>query len=191
MKLWVPEIGDELVLSEDWTFKLYPETRNLSLATYFGYYLTNINNLNWVKESEFPNMRQPDYKIIYPTKKEIDAKCKTLFGFNYELEQNLYKEAANNCPEYVTYYNDLLAWNENIKKHLIKNIDVTLMAGDKLKVDRIYIRKGLSDFSSISFFLTSFKPIKYSSSIHRASTTKKIRFWAKLSDCNNINFNMP
>ena len=38
-KFYVPEIGDQIILSEDWKFNLYPETRNEELGKYFGYYL--------------------------------------------------------------------------------------------------------------------------------------------------------
>lgn len=44
-----------------------------------------------------------------------------------------------------------------------------------LKVDRIYIRKGAEDFSSLTFYVTINK--------------KAYRFWAKLEDVNNIEFN--
>ena len=48
-----------------------------------------------------------------------------------------------------------------------------------LSIDRIYIRKGASDYSSISFYLKSHPTM---------ITKKKPRFWAKLEDCNNIMF---
>lgn len=50
----------------------------------------------------------------------------------------------------------------------------------KLKIDRIYIRKGDSaDFNSISFILLSG---------NEKTVKTKVRFWAKLDDCNNIYF---
>lgn len=54
--------------------------------------------------------------------------------------------------------------------------DVTLPSGTVLKIDRIYIRKGLSDFSSVSFYATI---PKYKNSV---------RFWVKLDDVNNIQY---
>jgi len=56
---------------------------------------------------------------------------------------------------------------------------VTLPESTVLSVDRIYIRKGASEYSSISFYLKSHPHI---------SLKKKPRFWAKLDDCNNIMF---
>ena len=49
---------------------------------------------------------------------------------------------------------------------------MTLPAGTELKVDRIYIRKGAEDFSSVTFKSTY--------------KGKQIRFFAKLNDVNKI-----
>lgn len=57
--------------------------------------------------------------------------------------------------------------------------DVTLNKGSILKVDRIYIRKGKQEYSSITFVLTQTTQFK---------TKKKPRFWAKLEDVNKIEF---
>lgn len=56
----------------------------------------------------------------------------------------------------------------------------------ELTVDRIYIRKGASEFSSITFYLNSFggKPLK--EVLHFGKKVSTIRFWAKLEDVNNI-----
>lgn len=58
-------------------------------------------------------------------------------------------------------------------------ISVTIPKGSILKVDRIYIRKGsgYENFSSITFRFES-------------EGFKKARFWAKLKDCNNIQFEL-
>lgn len=55
-----------------------------------------------------------------------------------------------------------------------KSFNVSIKAGSILKVDRIYIKKGLSSFSSITFNVTY--PDKKT----------KGRFWAKLKDVNKI-----
>lgn len=77
---------------------------------------------------------------------------------------------------------------------------VTIPAGAVLKIDRIYIKKGSPEFNSITFMWkgesteprieqirdwrskdpTATKPNKI--------PRKPIRFWAKLSDANNIQF---
>jgi len=100
MKIQIPDIGDKLIITAPWTFKLYSESRNDSLI---------------LRETGL------HYKREYPVK---------------------------------TY------------------INVTLPIGTELLIDRIYIRKGAKEFSSMSFFMDS-KP-------------NKIRFWAKLKDINNM-----
>lgn len=103
MKLYVPEIGDQICLTNDWTFDLYEEYRNESL-----------------------------FKKMDPT-----VKCR--YGYT-----------------------------ENKKP-------VTIPKGTLLKIDRIYIRKGISEYSSLTFYVGS-------------GEWKGARFWAKLSDVNNIEF---
>lgn len=108
MNLYVPEIGDCLKLTADWTFGLHHDYRNRPLAEHF-------------------NLR-------------------------------------------IGRYDD-------------PPLSVTIPAGTVLKVDRIYIRKGNQEFSSITF---------YSIGIGQGSggfgRPKSARFFAKLSDCNKIEF---
>ncbi len=81
----------------------------------------------------------------------------------------------------------------------------TIRAGAILKVDRIYIRKGQDDFDSITFF---WKDMRTEARIiqeddwdsydkHTKKCTRKmdvrvprkpVRFWVKLPDANNIEF---
>ena len=63
---------------------------------------------------------------------------------------------------------------------------VTLPAGTRLKVDRIYIRKGggadVKEYDSVTFFCNShLKPAQA-----KKLKLKKGRFWAKLPDCNRM-----
>jgi hypothetical protein len=69
-------------------------------------------------------------------------------------------------------------------------------AGSILKIDRIYIRKGLSEFSSITFIWKNqraeISQLQYEYYDEPAKKYKKInreiRFWAKLEDVNKIEF---
>ena len=54
----------------------------------------------------------------------------------------------------------------------------------ELTVDRIYIRKGAEEFSSLSFWLGAGAKVIYDGKTF--TTKKKIRFWAKLVDVNKI-----
>lgn len=62
---------------------------------------------------------------------------------------------------------------------------VTLPAGTVLRVDRIYIRRGLSNFSSITFTAVSIPGLDPKK---RSGFRGHGRFWAKLADCNEIEY---
>ena len=55
---------------------------------------------------------------------------------------------------------------------------VTLPAGTKLKVSRIYIRNGVQDYNSVTFWAEN----------KELFGKKKPRFWVKLPEVNNIHF---
>lgn len=64
---------------------------------------------------------------------------------------------------------------------------VTLPAGTALRVDRVYIRKGASSFSSLSFYieecpLDALTPAKKEGGFKKG----RRRFWAKLDDVNTM-----
>jgi len=58
------------------------------------------------------------------------------------------------------------------------NIDITFPKGTILKVDRLYVRAPASSYDSITFSIVS-SPIK---------SLNKARFWVKIMDANNIEF---
>jgi hypothetical protein len=62
---------------------------------------------------------------------------------------------------------------------------VTLPKGTVLTVDRIYIRQGASEYSSISFYASIGASGKSS-----FGKPKSPRFWATLKDCNKIEFDL-
>ena len=63
------------------------------------------------------------------------------------------------------------------------SLTVTLPAGTVLTVDRIYIRRGVSEYSSLTFNLIS--------TTHPALNVRgRKRFWAKLEDVNRIEFSL-
>lgn len=134
MKLYIPENGDQLRLTADWTFDLYNEDRNSSLMEKIG---------------------------------------------------DVRKTIGDWSPKYGA-------------------IPCTIPAGAVLKIDRVYIRKGAREYSSITFlwkgerlparteeimssgYLTNGKPTPTGEFCKIPAIP--IRFWAKLSDVNNIEF---
>jgi hypothetical protein len=68
-------------------------------------------------------------------------------------------------------------WRKTMETHLI-----TILAGSELTVDRVYIRKGVSDYSSLTFHLRKNGVIRFEGKEIKA----KGRFWAKLVDVNQM-----
>jgi len=123
MKLYIPENGDSIKLTADWTFDLYNEDRNSSLMVKIG-----------------------------DTRRTIGA------------------------------------WHESYGA-----APATIPAGAVLKIDRVYIRKGAKEFSSITFLWKGESlPAKLEQYWEGGESYKvprqPIRFWAKLGDVNNIEF---
>lgn len=58
---------------------------------------------------------------------------------------------------------------------------VRIKEGSELTVDRIYIRKGVSDYSSVTFYLKKGATLYYNSGLY---LSRGARFWAKLHDVN-------
>jgi len=123
MKLYIPENGDSIRLTSDWTFDLYNEGRNSSLMEKLGDKRGTIG-----------------------------------------------------------------AWHKDYG-----SIPCTIPAGAVLKIDRVYIRKGSKEYSSITFLWKGESlPAKLEQYWEGGETYKvprcPIRFWAKLQDVNNIEF---
>lgn len=183
MKLYVPEIGDIITLKEDWTFDLHAESRNEQLGEHFGHYNAYYKGCNFIDASVLPKLREADYTIEQPTEEE----CMVPMGFFNKLQyshdkfRELWYARASTNAEYIRYQLDSLAHSEKVQEIGKQSIKVTLPKGTVLKIDRIYIRKGSSDYSSITF---------YAKDMLKPNTKKKYspRFWAKLSDCNQIEF---
>lgn len=155
MQLYIPEIGDHIELMSDWTFNLYDEYRNEKMWSFL-----NCSENPDVKHSV--NIRKTasdDLQALY-------TKYRNLVNYRLHIDQW--------SDEDIELSNKLSA----IRSKEIYCV-VTLPMGSILSVDRIYIRKGASDYSSISFYLKSHSTLQLK---------KKPRFWAKLEDCNNIMF---
>lgn len=156
--LYVPEIGDEITLAKDWTFNLHCEYRNHTLGDFLGY---NSYHCGWIAKSD-------NEAIDYLT------------GFQNRQENELYDEYVNRHHQ----------WRLGCEKFGQDMIEATIPKGCILKIDRIYIRKGSKDYSSITFYVKNMGEIFTKSSrwSDKKVNKKAFRFWAKLSECNNIKF---
>ncbi len=131
MKLYVPEIGDELKLAADWRFKTIAEHRNSVLFDVF----------------EVPD------DVRYPKADE-----------------------HTRWPS-----NGLNRWEP-------LDVEFVLPAGTILKLDRVYIRKGAGDYSSLTFFIVD-SPDKRTVTKKKGGTAPKaVRFWVNLPETRNIEF---
>lgn len=151
MKLYIPEIGDTLKLTKDWQFDFIPEYRNMNFldAVMPGYTYCAIHR-DW----DFVGRYKGDH-ILYKTSLYDEYENR---GKNYTER---IQQMVTDCPMDVID---------------IADFNVSLPAGTELKVDRIYIRKGNSDYSSLTFYALI------------PGMKKKIRFFAKLKDVNNIEY---
>lgn len=169
MNLYIPEIGDHLLLTEDWKFSLHAEGRNSDLAEFLGHYMYRWAG-GWIDESVLPKMRERDYRDKW------DDAC---------------REGEQNCPEFIKWQEDYKLWSDNAMSVKKESLAVTIPKGTVLAVDRIYIRKGSSDFSSLTFYAKNLGEITRSQSQWSGGKKvkkKALRLWAKLEDCNTIQF---
>ncbi len=159
MKLYVPEIGDHFQLTADWSFSLYNEHRNKSL-----WELYDCDNNLEIQKQKAENDR-------------VRAEINTLESKMYPRGRGgYYQHHANIDPIDLAKRAELYD-----KLHKLFVSTVTIPAGSVLAVDRIFIRKGMDDWSSLTFYLKELPGVSFK---------KKPRFWAKLSDCNNIMFDL-
>lgn len=188
MKLYVPEIGDHIRLTKDWSFTLYPENRNVTLAEFFGYGEFGYNNA-WLDRTKIEDEPARDYVIYYPSEEEFK---RGLFGRNYfEEKQKAYRQAEEQSESYQAYLKAYTEWKKRAEEIALKEITITLPVGTVLAVDRIYIRKGSSDYSSITFYAKGLGESEVKNRwSNRVTKWKAQRFWAKLSDCNKIEFEL-
>ncbi len=156
MLLYVPEIGDHLLLTRDWQFKLYPERRNKSISTE-------------LKLTEFKHWEPENRKY-----------------FNGWYDDELYPQPIYNWQDGSEYQE----WAKTVKKVLISDLYINFPYGTILKIDRVYIRKGAKDFSSITFHAKNIECVDGEFILSKKKKPKSYRFWAKLSDCNNIDFEL-
>jgi hypothetical protein len=147
MKLNIPDIGDIITLESEWTFMLHPEARNNRLAKFYGFEHTSHGEQYWSTVEGMNAMH-----VIYESCK-LDKVGKL---FDYSKYQTMIVSYIKCNPDKI---------NGAFK--------VTLPAKTELGVDRVYIRKGARDFSSLSFIIKNGK-------------FKGARFWAKLQDVNCI-----
>ena len=101
----------------------------------------------------------------------------------------LFEEHRN--ESLLAFYKDAIFQSQEIQKEWApnnfytiteKHTLCTLLKGTVLQVDRIYLRKGVKDFDSITFLIADYPDPKYLP----GKGGKRIRFWAKITCINNV-----
>lgn len=190
-ELFIPELGTELKLTEDWEFKLYPEGRNSTLLKLLGFRLDMTPNyvvrpyqirIDADKFSLYEIEKDKFYKSVRKFKREIyqmdTNKIVGKYFTTYPLQNNieLRKKERENC------FKETVDFIKRIDEYTTKEPLITIIPKDStLIVDRIYVRKGNEQFNSVSFYWKD-KPLG-------KGFKKYVRFWAKLEDVNKIKFN--
>lgn len=148
MNLFIPELGTKLKLTKLWEFTLYSERRN--------------------KDFLIKSMIEADE--IHRKKLLID-----MYKMEERIEQELKSLNEGHSPNYpranAPSFNEYIKARDAYYRRNHLGFGAFFVAGTILEVDRIYIRKGAADFSSVTFKIRG---------------DKVVRFWAKLNDVNKI-----
>ena len=167
MKLFIPEIGTELILTKEWSFKLILEHRNNALVSKFY--------PDYVEEYSYYNVyaKKLGYESVLKSK-AFDVRFDSLPQFEH-IDYRNPRYVANNEARSIAIEK---LWNDNPNEWIAEDKlePMVFPVGTILKVDRIYIRKGkgMSDYSSITFYALL------------PGEKKKLRFFAHLNDINTI-----
>ena len=158
MKMYIPEIGDKIVLTKDWTFRLFDEGRNTALFDLLKVKRRGVESIQ----------RASDGKQFFYVWNDSWRGGAWLADDGEEAKVNMYEVRQENRR------NEISPQFKIIKD---SGTEVTLKVGQVLSVDRVYIRRGASDFSSITF-----------NYLGTPKGSGRVRFWAKLADVNMIEF---
>ena len=170
MKIFIPELGTKLKLNRNLKVSLKWEPRNFSaIAAFFPSLMNEYSDLQ-KKISISGNLSWQD---------GIRAVCtgETLEHHLMMMQKGAYRREFFDGEVLV----NAKKWLVEQRKQAYKEFDdfgksnpliTTLSKGTILEVDRIYIRKGASDFSSLTF---------------KIRNEKVLRFWIPLEKVNQIN----
>ena len=154
-QLFVPNLGTIIQLTENWTFKLFFEHRNHTLI-----------QAHCDKKPDFSNITDAyDLKLK-----------KKFFGWNegdFAGHELLRHEEPMTEEQLSSTYRTYKSTNASRNAYLL----ATLPAGTQLVIDRIYIRRGVEAYNSVTFRTNKNCPEK---------KFRSKRFWARLADVNKI-----
>lgn len=173
MKIFIPEIGTKLTLLQDWNFKLFPEHRN---------------------EGAFKRLfNDSDYRVLWKDfAHKTENKIAIWKSYDGRQHSTTYQKITFELTEdrmLIPKTPAMAEWkHEPVTDIILNDLDgrgdiayyvafwknTSLPKGTVLTIDRIYIRKGAGEYSSLSFWALI------------PGDKKRFRFWAKLDDVNRI-----
>lgn len=159
-QIFIPPLGSVIRLEEEWRFPLHYERRNeklMELSRLEPPFKRHISRFG--ANDTWRNMSPKERK------ETIDA---TPWIF-----ENGYPEDGPQFDHYGFWSGD---WSHPF----------SFAEDTELKIDRIYLRQGQKDFDSVSFRSNCWVSEISAPAARIPRKTKGIRFWAKLSDVNNI-----
>lgn len=174
MQVFIPNIGSRLVLNKDTVFNVGFERRNFSLIKHF---LPKL-----MAEYEFLSQKTKYYGSV--NKNQV-LKIAKEEGWDIDVELNdpyyaihcdyFEQKPDQNPPNVLDKIKHKFGFYAKQRELLEKNnnpIRLNLEKDTILEVDRIYIRKGAAQFSSVTFKIRE--------------KNKVLRFWVKLDQVNQI-----
>jgi hypothetical protein len=159
MNLFIPEVGTTLKLSEDWTFTLAFQYRNESFVQAAIGGMFNV---------------PPELRVFH---RHYSEKDKSII---FALKDTEYKDQA------VIRTSDFPKDYPVVQHNNLNGVRFTLPKGTELKIDRIYVRKGKADYSSLTFNVVS---TTHPFLVDKKGKKKKgLRFWSTLDDVHSMEF---
>jgi hypothetical protein len=169
MKLWIPDIGDKIILTADWTFTVINEGRNSAIWKALDLE-KHPDVVTWhVERAKRLHAAESHEKRHRTVKRAI-----TTWGHRWEWDS----------PENEKRGEELWAAYREAEH---PKVDVTFPKDTCLTVDRVYIRKGASEFSSLTFFIGN-SPMPELQPVKKGGRwpSGPRRFFARLADVNKI-----
>lgn len=201
MRMFIPEISDQIRLVKPWIFCLNFESRNEALMLKIV-----LNQLGVSDHGKF-SLRNPHYReekkfaanlIDDAIPVEFVHECGHLCPGD---GRHALGDRCPSCRKIISFLSsrspagrERKLMKGDLGPNLIDlggpgwGMQCELPKDTVLSIDRIYIRKGASDFSSVTFFLKSTSHPLFDRSGKKKAGGKPLRFWARLEDVNSIEF---
>lgn len=169
MRLFIPDVGVSMRLLQNWTFDLKREGRNNDVWEALNCDLHPSLEQSRARIARMEAARQEiaDRMVPSPLRRRhgiyVDYASTEDRNADFALRDEIYSAKTN------------------------QSVPVTLEAGTVLKVDRVYIRQGAEDFSSLSFYIEE-TPMLALVPAKKGGGFKKgrRRFFASLVDVNTM-----